>query len=130
MFEYNTSTANLGVSLDTLIPEPDNVGLGKGGVGRHVDSSVRFVVFGQVHLGLVVDSEVGQFSLDGHCDLLSNVGHLKCLLSQFPLVPVVVRLYILFDEMDWRSHALINHQGRRDGEQRMHTVSALEQCGQ
>jgi hypothetical protein len=41
---------------------------------------------------------------------LADVGHLNSLLSQLPLVPVVVRVDILLNEVGWRLYAFIDHQ--------------------
>jgi hypothetical protein len=60
-------------------------------------------------LGLVVDSEVGELSLDTDSDLLADIGHLECLLSEIPLVPAVVGLNMLLYEMGRCLETLVYH---------------------
>ena len=56
------------------------------------------------------DSEITEFGLNGNSDLLSNVCHLQGFLSEIPLIPVIVWLYILFLEMNWSLSGFINHE--------------------
>ena len=81
-------------------------------------------------MSLVVDSEVGQLGLSGNSELLADVCHLERFLTQVPLVPVVVGLDVLLDEVDGALQFFVDHQGRTDREQGVHTVATLQQRGQ
>ena len=107
-----------------------NICLRKFCIRRSVDSRVGGGLFGQPNLCLVVDSEVGQLCLYTNSDLLSDVGHLERLLPEVPLVPAVVGLDVLLDEVSGGLHALVHHERSGDREEGMHAVLALEECGE
>lgn len=64
----------------------------------------------EIGLSITINSEVGKQSLIASSLGLANVGHLDRLLSQLPLVPVVVRIDVLLNEMGWSLDSLIHHQ--------------------
>ena len=64
----------------------------------------------EVGLGIAVNTEVGKNSLIATGLGLADVCHLDGLLSQLPLVPTIVRVDILLDEMKRGLNALINHE--------------------
>lgn len=71
---------------------------------------VGFSIFFEIGLGITVNSKVGKQGLvtSGLC--FTDVSHLNRLLSQLPLVPVVVWINVLLDKVSWSFDALINHQ--------------------
>ena len=97
-------------SLDRFIAKSNNIGLGKHCVCGGVDACIRCVILWQVHLRLVVDPEVGEFSLSANRHLASDVGHLEGLLAQVPFVPVIVRLNVFVNEVDWSCDSLVDHE--------------------
>lgn len=130
--EYNKELARYikKLSLNGLVSETYNVSLGQLCIGRGIDACVSCGFFRKPNLGLVIDSEVREFCLNTNCDLLTDVGHLKSFLPKIPLVPGIVRLDVLINEMCWSLHALINHEWGRDREERMHTVFTLEESSE
>ena len=121
------AVGNTRCSSDILVSEANNISLGQFRVRRSIDARVGLVVLGEPHLSLVVDAEVGQLRLRRHGDLAPDVRHLKGLLAQIPLVPVVVRLNVFLNKVGRRLKALVNHEWRRDAEQWMHAIASLQQ---
>ena len=105
-----------GQSLDVLVAQPNDISFFEHRVRRHIDARVGLVILRKPDLRLVVDPERAQLGLHRDSRLLADVRHLQCLLTQIPLVPVVVRLDILIDEVHGRFSALVNHQRRRERE--------------
>ena len=103
-------------SAHILVSEPDDVSLWQLCISCSIDARVRVVVFMQPDLRLVVDAEIRKLGLSRYCDLATNVCHLKSLLSQVPLVPMVVWLNMFLDEMGWARDTLVNHEWCRDAE--------------
>ena len=79
-------------------------------LGSSVLDGVGLSIFLEICLGIAVNSKVGKQGLVASCLGLADVGHLNCLLPQLPLVPVVVRVNVLLDEVGWSLNALIDHQ--------------------
>ena len=97
------------ISLNSLVSEAGNVGLRELGVRRGIYTRVCCTLLREPYLGLVVYSEVGQLCLDTNSDLLADVGHLKSLLPEVPLVPAIVGLDVFLNEMCWGLHTLVHH---------------------
>ena len=97
--------------MNVLVSESNNISLRQNSVSTCVNACVGFIVFWQIDLSLVVNPEVGKFCLRAHSHLSSDVSHLQCLTSKFPLIPVVVWLDVLVNEMGWSCHTFVNHEG-------------------
>ena len=61
----------------------------------------------QVGLSVTVNSEVGEKGLITSCLSFSDVCHLYCLFPELPLVPTVIWIDILLNEMCWCVYTLI-----------------------
>ena len=97
-------------SLYLLVTKTHNVSFGQFSVRARIDTRIRLVVLRQVDLGLVVNAEVGQLCLGRAGNLASDVGHLQSLLSQVPLIPVIVWLNVFLHKVGWTFNALVHHQ--------------------
>lgn len=125
---YVNKVKQLGLSsLNGLVSEAHDVCFREISIGVSIDAGIGTALLRQPDLGLVVNSEVGEFSLNADGYLLPDISHLQGFLPEVPLVPEVVGLDVLLHEVKRGLHALVHHEGCRYAEQRMHAVFALEQ---
>ena len=61
-------------------------------------------------MSFIISSEVGQLSLDADGNLVSDVCHLQSLLSQVPLIPMIVGFDMLFDKVSRSLCILVDHE--------------------
>ena len=79
-------------------------------LGTSILNSIGFGILLKISLGIAIHSEVGQNSLIGPRLGLSNIRHLYSFLSEFPLIPAVVRIDVLLYKVHWGLNTLIEHE--------------------
>ena len=109
---YITDLNQIVKSACVFVSQPDDVGLFEHCVGACINTGICGVVLLKPNLGFVVDSEIAELGLSANSELSPDVGHLKGFLSEFPLVPVVVRLNIFLYKVRRAVITLVNHQRR------------------
>lgn len=95
--------------MNIFVAKTNNVCFLQNSVGCCVDTSICLVVLGEPDLGLGIDAEVRKLGLSTDSDFSADVSHLEGLLSEVPLVPVMVRIDMLINEMQWCLLTLVNH---------------------